>query len=71
MVTPLGLWTTRQDLTNENIQETGGTQGVVTRDYIVRFDARIAAALTGDLAVVDGGLTLNVTNVTEASGRYG
>ena len=61
--------TTRQDLTNEDIEQTGGTQGVVTRDYIVRFDARIAAALTGDLAVVDAGLTLDVTNVTEASGE--
>ena len=69
VVTPLPLWATRIDLTNEDIEQTGGTQGVVTRDYIVRFDDRIASTLTGYLAVVDAGLTMNVTNVTEASGE--
>ena len=63
------LWATRIDLTAQDIEETGGTQGVVTRDYIVRFDARIAATLTSDLGVVDAGLTMDVTNVTEASGE--
>ena len=69
VVTSLPLWATRIDLTNEDIEQTGGTQGVVTRDFIVRFDDRIASTLTGHLAVVDGGLTMNVTNVTEASGE--
>ena len=69
VVTPLRLWATRIDLTNEDIEQTGGTYGLTTRDYIVRFDDRITSTLTSDLAVVDGPLTLNVTNVTEASGE--
>ena len=63
------LWATRIDLTNEDIEQTGGSLGVTTRDYIVRFDDRIASALTSALGVVDGPLTLDVTNVTEASGE--
>ena len=68
VVTPLSVWATRIDLTNEDIEQTGGQFGVVTRDYIVRFDDRIVSALTSALGVVDGPLTLDVTNVTEASG---
>ena len=34
----------------------------------MRFDARIADAGAALVGVVDGPLTLNVTNVTEASG---
>ena len=69
VVTPLSLWATRIDLTNEDIEQTGGQLGVATRDYIVRFDDRITSALTSSLGVLDGPLTLDVTNVTEASGE--
>ena len=63
------LWATRIDKTNEDIEQAGGSLGVTTRDYIVRFDARIAASLASELGVVDGPLTLEVTNWTEASGE--
>ncbi len=63
------LWATRIDLTNEDIEQTGGSLGVTTRDYIVRFDARIATSGASELGVVDGPLTLNVTNVTEGGDR--
>ena len=69
VVTPLSVWATRIDLGNEDIEQSGGTLGIVNRDYIVRFDARIADAGAALLGVVDAGLTMNVTNVTEASGE--
>ena len=68
VVTPLPVWSTRQDKSNEDIEQAGGVLGIVNRDYIVRFDARIADAGAALVGVVDGPLTLNVTNLTEASG---
>ena len=68
VVTPLGLWATRRDLTNEDIEQAGGVLGIIERDYIVRYDKRISEAGAALLSVVDAGLTLNVTNVTEAAG---
>ena len=68
VVTPLPVWSTRVDLGNEDIEQSGGTLGLTTRDYIVRYDARIADAGAALLGVVDGPLTLEVTNATEASG---
>ena len=65
-VTALGKWATRNDLTTEDIKQAGGVLGIVTRDYVIRFDERIAMTPAGRLSIVDGVSVLNVTNMTEA-----
>ena len=69
VVTALPVWATRIDLGNEDIEQAGGTLGIVNRDYIVRYDSRIADAGAAWVGVVDGSLSLNSTNITEASGE--
>ena len=68
LVVPFPRWATRIDKTNEDIEQAGGVLGIAERDFIVRYDYRILSASLADLSVVDGPLTLNVTNVTEAAG---
>ena len=70
IVTPIQMWATRNDLSTEDIEQSGGVAGVVTRDYIVRFDERIAMTPTNRLSIVDGPSTLNVTLMTEAKAGY-
>ena len=41
------------------------------RDWRLRWDSRIAEIPVSRLAVVDGGLTFNVLNVVEVTGRRG
>ena len=65
-VTPIEMWATRNDLTTEDIEQSGGVLGVVTRDYVVRFNERIAMTPVGRLSIIDGASTLDVTNMTEA-----
>ena len=47
----------------------GGTLTTATRGYVIRYRPEIADALTTELSVIDGGLTLDCTNVTEATVR--
>ena len=53
---------------NQDIEQAGGVLGIVERDFIVRYDYRILSAPLDTLSVLDGPLTLNVTNITEAAG---
>ena len=69
VVTPLGVWCTRIDKTNEDKEQSGGVLSLISRDYIVRYDPRIAAARAVDLSVQDGPDLLNVSNSTEAQGE--
>ena len=41
------------------------TQAV--RGYIVRYRSEIADAITSEVSVIDGTLTLDATNITEAT----
>ena len=67
--TDYSLWATRQDASQRDKEEAGGVLTQAARAYIVRFRSEIADALTSELAVIDGTITLNCTNATEATVR--
>ena len=66
-VTDYPVWTTREDFSQADKEEAGGVLTTATRGYVVRYRSEIADALTSELAVIDGTITLNCTNVTEAT----
>ena len=66
-VTDYPLWTTREDASQTDKETAGGSLTVAARAYIVRFRSEIAEALTSELSVIDGTVTLDCTNITEAS----
>ena len=68
-VTNFPLWATRQDSSQRDKEEAGGTLTLAARAYIVRYQPAIAEAITSELTVIDGGLTLDCTNITEATVR--
>ena len=68
-VTEYPQWATREDASQADKETAGGVLTLATRAYIVRYRAEIADALTSELSVVDDGLTLNATNVVEATLR--
>ena len=68
-VTDFPLWATREDFTQADKELAGGVLTTATRGYIVRYRAEIADAITSELSVIDGTITLNATNVTEATVR--
>ena len=65
--TDFPVWATREDFTQADKELAGGVLTTATRGYIVRYRAEIADAITSELTVIDGGLTLDATNVTEAT----
>ena len=68
-VTDFPQWATREDSSQADKELAGGTLNLATRAYIVRYRAEISDALTSELSVVDGPLTLDCTNITEATLR--
>ena len=60
-------WATREDASQADKETAGGTLTQAVRGYIVRYRAEIADPITSELSVIDGGLTLNCTNITEAT----
>ena len=62
-------WATRQDFTQTDKEEAGGTLTLASRAYVIRYRAELADAATSELTVLDGGLTLDATNITEATVR--
>ena len=62
-------WATREDFTQTDKEMAGGALTTATRGYVVRYRAEIADAITSELSVIDGTLTLDCTNVTEATVR--
>ena len=62
-------WATREDFTQTDKEQAGGVLTQATRGYVIRYRAEIADAVTSELSVIDGGLTLDCTNVAEASLR--
>ena len=63
------VWTTREDFSQQDKEEAGGVLTQAIRGYVVRYRSEIADALTSELAVIDGTITLNCTNATEATVR--
>ena len=65
-VTEYPQWATREDFSQADKEMAGGTLTTATRGYVVRYRAEIADAITSELTVIDGALTLDCTNITEA-----
>ena len=63
------LWATRQDSSQRDKEEAGGVLTLASRAYMVRYSSALADALTSELSVIDGTLTLDAVNITEASRR--
>ena len=69
VTTDYPAWATREDFSQADKEFAGGILNVATRAYVVRYRAEIADALTSELSVIDGTITLSATNVTEATAR--
>ena len=63
------LWASRRDASQRDKEEAGGVLTLASRAYVIRYRAELADAATSELTVLDGGLTLDCTNITEASRR--
>ena len=68
-ITDYPVWATREDFSQKDKEEAGGVLTSATRGYVVRYRSEIADALTSELSVIDGTITLNATNLTEATAR--
>ena len=63
------LWSTRVDASQADKEEAGGTITLAARSYMVRYSSALADALTSELSVIDGTVTLDCTNIIEATRR--
>ena len=68
-VTDYPQWATREDASQADKETAGGVLTQASRAYVVRYRPEIAEAITSELTVIDGGLTLDCTNITEATLR--
>ena len=69
-VTPIAMWATRRDRSQEDKATEGGSRDETRRDWRIRWDERIANASTLNLEVVDGA-TFTVTNMVEVTEQRG
>ena len=65
LLVAIRTWATRLDQSAKDLHEEGGARDEVRRDWIIRWDGRIAGASTLDLAVVDGSDTFTINNMVE------
>ena len=70
-VTALGVWASRRDVGQELKIERQGTRDETSRDWRVRWDARIALSPTSLLKVEDGAGTFTITNMVEVTEQRG
>ena len=68
-VTDYPVWATREDFSQQDKEDAGGVLTSAIRGYVVRYRPEIADAITSELSVIDGTITLNCTNITEATLR--
>ena len=61
------LWATREDASQADKETAGGVLTQASRAYLIRYRAEIADAATSELSVIDGTLTLDCTNIIEAT----
>ena len=69
-VTAVRTWATRFDKSQEDKEQEGGQLDTTRRDWRIRWDSRIANTPASRLEVVDG-VTFNVLNMVEVTGRRG
>lgn len=62
-------WATRLDFTQTDKAEAGGSLTQASRSYVVRYRSEIADAITSEISVIDGALTLNCTNIATVRGE--
>ena len=62
-------WATREDCSAKQDKEDSGrsTHASHTRAYLIRYRAELADAITSEISVLDGTLTLDCTNIVEAT----
>ena len=70
-VTALGVWASRRDVGQELKIERQGSRDETSRDWRIRWDARIALIPTDQLKVEDGGETFTITNMVEVTEQRG
>ena len=61
------LWATRHDASQSDKEEAGGVLTLASRVYTIRYSSALADALTSELSVIDGSLTLDASNIVEAT----
>ena len=66
-----GVWATRMDRSQKDIEDEGGTLTSSRRDYRVRWFPELAASPVALVEVVDDEVTFNVLNMIEETGRDG
>lgn len=68
-LTPIPMWASRRDKSQEDIQQEGGSLTTIRRDWRVRWDKRYIYTPTLLLEVVDEGLIYDVLNMVEVVGQ--
>ena len=71
VVTALGVWARRRDVSQELKIERQGSRDETSRDWRIRWDSRIALSPTSLLKVEDGGETFQVINMMEVIQQRG
>ena len=66
-MTPIGVWASRRDVSQERKIERQGTRTETLRDWRVRWDSRIANSPTTLLKVDDGAETFTIINMVEVT----
>ena len=61
------LWATREDASQRDKEEAGGVLTLASRVYQIRYSSALAEVSTSELSVIDGTITLDAVNVTEAT----
>ena len=67
--TDFPMWAGREDASQLDKEMAGGVLTQATRSYLIRYRGELADALTSELSVIDGSLTLDATNLIEATVR--
>ena len=66
------VWASRFDASLTDLAESGGSRDETQRDWRIRYRADVAAiAELSRVTVIDDGLTFNVQNLIEETGRDG
>ena len=60
-------WATREDFSQADKELAGGVLTLASRVYVIRYSSELADAVTSEISVIDGTLTLDATNITEAT----
>ena len=66
-VTDYPLWASREAASQTDKETAGGSLTLAARAYLVRYSSALADVATSEITVIDGSLTLDATNVIEAT----